>query len=157
MEATDATSAVRERIVNRIPQGWGKYISCSEGWDWILTELDLKLSSICPDYEVLQVKEKFGTLRFYYNSNAEGKILNEIVEDIVNAATRESETTCEYCGKSRRRSSPADMNIAGVKIEYDKTVRLRDGGWIKILCNSCAKESGKYPTDEEIENEDGDE
>lgn len=53
------------RILNRIPAGWGRWISCGPGWYARLVELDKEIATILPEYEVHQVKEKFGTLRYY--------------------------------------------------------------------------------------------
>jgi hypothetical protein len=65
---------------------------------------------------VHQVKEKFGTLRFYVDSATD-----EIFERIHQAET-ESETICELCGKSGR---------------------LRSGGWVRTLCDKCEEERKK--------------
>jgi len=54
-----------KKILSRIPENWGRWISCDRGWYPLIIELDEKLSEICPDYELHQVKEKFGTLRYY--------------------------------------------------------------------------------------------
>jgi hypothetical protein len=53
------------KILSRIPPRWGRWIQCDKGWYPLLCELDEKLAAIFPDYEVHQVKEKFGTLRYY--------------------------------------------------------------------------------------------
>lgn len=53
------------RILARIPENWGRWISCAAGWYPLVIELDQKLAEISPDYELHQVKEKFGTLRYY--------------------------------------------------------------------------------------------
>jgi hypothetical protein len=53
------------RILARIPENWGRWISCASGWYPLVIELDQRLSEIYPDYELHQVKEKFGTLRYY--------------------------------------------------------------------------------------------
>jgi hypothetical protein len=53
------------KIIRRIPPRWGRWISCASGWYPLLIELDEKLAQIEPDYEIHQVKEKFGTLRYY--------------------------------------------------------------------------------------------
>jgi len=53
------------RIMVRIPDGWGRWISCDKGWYKLLTDLDAELMRIVPGYEVHQAKEKYGTLRFY--------------------------------------------------------------------------------------------
>jgi hypothetical protein len=53
-----------ERILHRIPAGCGRWIDCGPGWYPILVGLDLRLAELAPGYEVYQVKEKFGTLRY---------------------------------------------------------------------------------------------
>jgi len=53
------------RILMRIPDGWGRWISCDPGWYPIIVELDAALTALDPNYEVHQVKEKYGTLRYY--------------------------------------------------------------------------------------------
>lgn len=57
-----------------------------------------------------QVKEKFGTLRFYMSSATD-----EMMK-IVDEAERKSEETCETCGEKGE---------------------LRRGGWLMTLCNDC--------------------
>ena len=53
------------KILSRIPDMWGRWISCDKGWYPLIIELDQKLAEIAPDYTLHQVKEKFGTLRYY--------------------------------------------------------------------------------------------
>jgi hypothetical protein len=53
------------KILERIPLRWGRWISCGPGWYPFIIELDRKLAEIAPDYQLHQVKEKFGTLRYY--------------------------------------------------------------------------------------------
>ena len=57
---------------------------------------------------VLQLKEKFGGLRFYYQGG------DDYVSGLVVMAEQLSERTCERCG--------------------DKG-KLRSGGWVKCLCD----------------------
>jgi hypothetical protein len=60
-----------------------------------------------------QVKEKFGTLRFYMTSE------NEEMSKAIGEAERESARTCETCGAE---GMPRDM------------------GWITVLCSKCLVE-----------------
>lgn len=144
MEATVVISAAVDKLLERIPEKWGKYISCNPGWWLILAELETKLNYLDPDYEVNQVKEKYGTLRFYYQPT-KGGVIQDIMDDCVRQAEYLSSKTCEMCGSSCARSIPE-------KVKWDSTVKLRNGGWYKTLCNTCAQRSdGRYPTDEEIE------
>lgn len=53
------------KILQRIPSGWGRWISCGRGWYDRLVALDTEIESFLPDYEVHQVKEKYGELRYY--------------------------------------------------------------------------------------------
>ena len=63
-------------------------------------------------FEVLQVKEKFGGLRFYVNH------ANDAIRLRIETAQLESFRTCEVCGQPGTR---------------------REGGWIKTLCDQHAK------------------
>jgi hypothetical protein len=59
------------------------------------------------EFKVLQVKEKFGGLRFYSNFS------DEAISHVIRDAEAESLKTCEVCGK------PGKPNR---------------GGWIKTCC-----------------------
>jgi hypothetical protein len=63
-------------------------------------------------FEVLQVKEKFGTLRFY--TNFETKEISNYIEE----AEKKSAHTCEVCGEEGK---------------------LRTGGWLMTLCDEHVK------------------
>jgi hypothetical protein len=67
-------------------------------------------------FEVLQVKEKFGGLRFYVNCRR-----NDAIDQRIAIAADESFHTCELCGQ------PGE---------------LREGDWIKTLCDEHASCSG---------------
>lgn len=56
---------VLKRIIERIPEGWGRWISCDKGWYRLIAQLDAELAKIAPDYEVHQIKEKYGVLVVY--------------------------------------------------------------------------------------------
>lgn len=66
------------------------------GWAGILTELDADLQRVSPGYTVNQIKEKFGTLRAYISAPPE---TFDAVQDLVRAAEKKSESTCEQCGE----------------------------------------------------------
>jgi hypothetical protein len=55
-----------ERMLRRIPNGWGRWVSCDAGWYPLLVRLDENISALLPEYEIHQMKEKYGTLRFYW-------------------------------------------------------------------------------------------
>ena len=58
-------------ILNRIPVGWGRWISCDKGWYKLLVDTNRKMNMMWPNYEIHQVKEKFGRLCMYNNTNTD--------------------------------------------------------------------------------------
>ncbi len=118
---------VLRSLLMRIPDGWGRWISCGSGWYPILARLDDRLRAIDPDYEVYQIKEKFGTLRFYW-SGCGGAASREAVAD----AEAESARTCELC------STPARLKVSPT-------------GWYRTLCEACSAQRGysDMPDEEE--------
>ena len=80
-------------------KGWYGCIA-PDGWKDIVLDTDKMLAYIDPDYEITQIKEKFGTLRYYYGTTREyGSIEYKIMDAIARAAEARSATICEICGK----------------------------------------------------------
>jgi hypothetical protein len=69
-DADEHAEALRGMLV-RIPDGWGRWISCSRGWYPLLVELDEQLRTLLPKYAIHQVKEKYGGLRYYWEPGEE--------------------------------------------------------------------------------------
>ena len=63
-----------------------------EGWQPLLRQLHDRLRELAPAYRIVQIKEKFGILRFY----ADG--LSQEGQRLVHQAERESSKLCERCG-----------------------------------------------------------
>jgi len=82
-----------------------KVYECGEGWRSLVTELDALLTSISPEYEAVQVKQKFGVLRFYaIYAGLEGAPLEyeKIFRLLINHFESLSAMVCEVCGKPGR-------------------------------------------------------
>lgn len=123
-----------------MPIGWLPFIECGAGWDRILDEVEERLNYLDPNYEVQQVKEKYGTLRFYCTPTT-GGLVQDIMDDVVRMAEYWSARTCELCGNSSGRG--------GGSTKFDFTVGTKNrNGWYKILCNTCAEKQG-YPLAED--------
>ena len=140
MESTEINneltlSAISLKLESRIPKDWGKYLRCDKGWYPLLAQLDEQISYLAPDYEIYQVKEKYGTLRFYIGGPVKDKITNDIIENLISYAEHLSSIICESCGAAR---------YGKIRTRYDDTVKLRDNGWYKTLCDTCALALG-YP------------
>ena len=86
-----------QHIVDRIHPGYTKRIECSEGWHQLIFDCDSELAAIDPDYTVYQVKQKFGSLRFYFESSDAVKSVQ--MSEIVLKYEKLSLGTCELTGK----------------------------------------------------------
>ena len=86
------------------------------GWVPILDRLAEDLIKLGWDRDLHQVKEKFGTLRFYVGTSTAD------MQNRIGKAAEESAETCEECGEPGK---------------------LRTGGWLKTLCNKCFRQRGK--------------
>ena len=137
---TTLNDEIAHRLKSRIPKGWGCWISCDTGWYALLDDLDQKISYLAPEYELHQVKEKYGTLRYYIGGPVKDRITAEIIADLVSQAEDLSARICENCGSGTSR----------IRSKYDWTVKTRDNGWIKTLCDTCALSQG-YSLDSEEE------
>lgn len=111
---------------------WGQWISCDEGWHQLIIDTDRRMRLMWPQYEIHQIKEKFGTLRFYCGipqsdewdslPDQTREDIQEIMWAIEQDAERRSSAMCEKCGAF---------------------ARLRDSQyWVKTLCCAHALEAG---------------
>ena len=83
---------------------WG--FECGEGWYNIIDQLCANIQShidwqekqgkVVPQVVAEQVKEKFGTLRFYYRGG------DDIIDGMVRMSESMSSVTCEECGAPGR-------------------------------------------------------
>lgn len=77
------------------------FFECGDGWSDLLLEAAIELNNYIKtlpddaqeDIVVMQVKEKYGTLRFYVS------YCTEEIDSIIKKAEKRSCTTCETCGK----------------------------------------------------------
>jgi hypothetical protein len=123
---------------------WG--FECGDGWFQILNQLmgniqhhidwKNKNGEVVPQVTLDQVKEKFGTLRFYYTGG------DDYIRGLVSMAESMSGVTCERCGAYAETNWPKSEN-GGI------------GGWVRTICKPCdeqreaerAQASGIYKTE----------
>ncbi|GAA0243145.1 hypothetical protein LNAOJCKE_4665 [Methylorubrum aminovorans] len=98
------------------PQVIGDFTETGPGWHWLLsaTASWIEETGIPEGFVASQIKEKFGTLRFYWCATGNELQANRIIE----AAEWISGAVCETCG------APG---------------RTRPGGWIKTACDAHAR------------------
>ncbi|OPX11786.1 hypothetical protein [Mycobacterium sp. AT1] len=120
-------AAAIESILRRIPDNWGRWVSLDAGWYPLVIATDARLAALDPTYRVHQIKEKFGTLRYYYwpgSGDASPELL-DAMDAITDDAQRTSAMTCERCG--------------------EPGVLQRTRYWAKTLCHACAEPLGYAP------------
>lgn len=108
---------------------WG--FECGDGWEWLIrylckrvqSYLDLNPHLKVPQVVATQVKEKYGTLRFYFTGG------NEYIEGMVSFAEHLSGYICEKCGSTEH-------------VGHTQ-------GWISTLCRKCAEGNDNWVEDEE--------
>ena len=106
------------------------HVECNTGW----RQLYEPLLALCElkGVTVLQVKEKFGGLRFY----AMGEKLEE-VQKLIDAAESYSYRTCEDCGTSKVLDHKPDADGNYRAIYAATTGSSKTSGWIRTLCQPC--------------------
>lgn len=88
------------------------------GWSHIVERLDRRLSALDDHYDLIQVKQKLGGLR--YHIQTEHRELHDEMEIAVLDAERHAEQTCELCGD-------------------EGVLRISARGWLRTLCPNCAR------------------
>ena len=113
--------AGRNKSMTETAMCWG--FECGDGWYWLINRLCSNLqwntdhnntSGKYPQVVAVQVKEKFGGLRFYIESASDAQYA------VIDFAETLSEYTCEKCGS--------------VKDVGQTTIR-----WVTTLCKECAE------------------
>lgn len=111
---------LEETLFNRYPKIFSlrRPFECGDGWFDLIDRLCARIqfhldkNPVLAQVEALQVKEKFGGLRFYTN------LADNDVASFIGEAEDESMDICEVC------SSTHD-------------VETRGPGWIRTLCTKC--------------------
>ena len=84
-----------ERMIAKYPDNFRECFDfwINKGWEPLVEKLIDMVVAVKPDIKIVQIKEKFGALRFYVDS------ANEDVHYLIECAEQASERTCEVCGK----------------------------------------------------------
>lgn len=86
-----------ERLTPRLAyEDPGIYLDIPAGWVGLIDSLDRSIAKQHPGYKILQVKEKFGGLRFYVWQEDDSDAL---MEPLIRAAEQTSLTICQKCGE----------------------------------------------------------
>jgi hypothetical protein len=120
-------------------------VECGDGWFEIIREASVAIEKLNREHNANivahQIKEKFGTLRYYTGSYPAE--LSKQLDEIIDKAEKASETTCEKCGAT----ASTQVNVS-----------TRTGGWWTTQCDSCyeqTKKKDKRYKPDDTENDDG--
>jgi len=94
---------------------WDGYCRFDDGWADLVHQCHLEILDVDPNYKILQIKEKLGGLRYYYQSEM-GVWVQEI-DNIIQKYEELCSSTCENCG------NPGSLSLSG--------------RWYKTLCEEC--------------------
>ncbi|MGN6693760.1 MAG: hypothetical protein ACTHN0_06245 [Aquihabitans sp.] len=115
-------------LLSRIPDRWFAGLSVDPGWLPVIARLHLDLVAIDPTYEVHQVKEKIGGLRYHFAASADLPPSKErAMRRLVGQAAHECSHRCQACGR---------MAWCG-----------ESSGWFAVLCERCRRRSTRSWTD----------
>jgi hypothetical protein len=112
------------KLKDKIAPEYMQVVDVNEGWYQLVIDCDMELSLFDPHYKILQIKEKFGELRYYVKPSEtcyEPRRMHEIIAKYEEVAAK----TCEATGKP------------GVLM---KSI----GGWYKTLNPEYAAENLHY-------------
>lgn len=85
-----------QQILDRFVADSPHEIQCDKGWYPLIISIHQELAHIDQNYQILQIKEKFGGLRFYYVSNSKK---HSEIDRIVHFYENKSYEICEVTGK----------------------------------------------------------
>jgi len=122
----------REELEARLKPHGIVGVAVGEGWKDLICDLVEKLDATGLEWKLHQVKEKFGTLRFYTEIEggpslqhvltfADQKAKAEEFHKLIEAAEGKSHQTCEQCGKFGTRGT--------------------FGHLLQVACESCGQAS----------------
>lgn len=103
------------------------WVECNEGWYPIIDDLSKEISEIAKRFpvtdgenhiSVVQIKEKFGGLRYYVNYHDMSDDDIQQIEYIIRNAEMKTFAVCEDCGGNGEKVSPRRY-------------------WMKTLCPDC--------------------
>jgi len=89
-----------EALKNKFLPNYYKSVDVDEGWYQIVVDCDNLLTEIDPDYQIAQIKQKFGALRYYFQpSDINNGELYVKMNAVVLAYEKIASITCEATGK----------------------------------------------------------
>lgn len=100
-----------------------------KGWHPLCKILDTAIKDQYPNYEIAQIKEKFGGLRFYYTLPDSAR--DEQVEALVRSAETLSYIICEECGEPGKLRNLGHWRLTRCDTHYESAKAARKENWVR--------------------------
>ena len=118
---------MKQELEQKFYQRWPQWFNqsflvfdfeCGDGWFDLLWKLCEDIEKLNPneDFKIVQIKEKFGTLRCYIDGSTDA------IFDRISKAEEDSYKICEKCGST-------------------ENVSTKGPGWIVTLCKECREKN----------------
>lgn len=104
-------TAIKQNIMKSFGKGWHQEIECEDGWFELVANCHSELLSIDNNYTIFQIKQKFGTLRYYAEPSRPEYA--DHFRPVIDKYEQLSARTCEMTGA--------------------RGVLMKKGGWYKTL------------------------
>lgn len=122
----------RHKPMEESSMGWG--FECGDGWYQVLADLSLELSDYQAehpeiDLEVMQVKSKFGSLRFHLRGG------DAETEKMIERAGQRAAVTCELTGKPGRLYENPTRRFSAMVLCPEKAAEL---GFVAVDTKTCS-------------------
>jgi len=89
-------TAMKQNILKSFAKGWHQEIECEDGWFELVANCHSELYSIDTHYTIFQIKQKFGTLRYYAEPSRPEYAEN--FRPVIDRYEQLSARTCEMTG-----------------------------------------------------------
>lgn len=72
LEDIEVSKEDLKEVLSYIPKEWGSWIYVRPGWYPLVVNTHKQVVKLLPNYEIHQIKEKYGTLRYYWGTSEAG-------------------------------------------------------------------------------------
>lgn len=153
---TYQTPEWHKKIEPYFAEGWPAYVSCGDGWRELVLDAVNKINKLGVKWEIAQIKEKFGTLRFYANISGISDDWLAKIADPNYRLTEDDQKLIRYALNVDNPTEAKQINdqFAQIIAEAEelscstcegcgKPGERRGGNWIQTLCTSCHNKTKK--------------
>lgn len=139
-----------EKLMPYFCEGWYPYPSCQDGWKKIVLDAVAKIDKLNVPWSIGQIKEKFGTLRFYAELDMMSDEWRQKVSNPGHKLTKYDQKMFSFYQLSLEEQTHVylQFNMVLRDAEHQSEVTCEDCGksgslrsmsWVRTLCDKCYK------------------